>query len=155
MKVKIRAKIIVGIKNKTDFFFILKLKLKLKLKNLNCNCELFSNNINYIVYYFYRFKFFWIKDGFPSSFHERITSYDFWSSKRLRIGHAIIEHDHISWDIDKGKVWNNSNKLLFNTQPNYEKSYQLQIIDILSEEKSISSTLKSNINDINIIFKWI
>jgi predicted dehydrogenase len=74
------------------------------------------------------------------------------SSKRLRVGSAFFEKDYLNWDIDAGMVWKN-NKLIFNKASNYIESYELQILDLLLNSRPISSTLQSNINDLNKIFK--
>lgn len=74
------------------------------------------------------------------------------SLNRIRVGSALFEKQYINWDIDAGKVWKN-NKLIFNKVSNYLESYQLQILDLLLNSNPISSTLKSNINDLNKIFK--
>lgn len=74
------------------------------------------------------------------------------SSKRFRVGSAFFEKDYLNWDIDAGMVWKN-NKLIFNKASNYIESYELQILDLLLNSRPISSTLHSNINDLNKIFK--
>jgi len=74
------------------------------------------------------------------------------SPNRFRVGSAFFEKYYLNWDIDAGKVWKN-NKLIFNKASNYLESYELQILDLLLNSNPISSTLHSNINDLNKIFK--
>jgi len=75
------------------------------------------------------------------------------SNKRERTGKISNGNFKISWDIDKGKVWNDKNEILFNKKTHYLKSYEDQICDILLNKNPKCSTLKSNINDTKIIFK--
>ena len=86
--------------------------------------------------------------------NETIFNSSLWlmSKSRIRIGKAILNDKVVSWDIDKGLVYYD-NKLVFQKDTDYIKTYTDQMISVLMDINPKSSTISSNLNDLKILFK--